>query len=185
MYYVSNPENYCFQGDVLQNIPILQAPDVIKIARVEELEGCASAEKYGVFNEEDVDDIYQNGPEIVLANGVRTKVILLSQTCDIQNRDFVVVAPVFDLKKVQNENRKKAIRDGKINYRFYLPASDGSFCESYVDFSLLSSVKASLINVSNRILSLSDTYRPHLVWGLNRYFCRPFLNVETSEGSSQ
>lgn len=182
MFYVSRRESHCFQGDILRNVPIIKAPDTIKIARIDQATEGSAPPKYIVSSEDDIANAYQNGSEVVLANGLRTKVILLSQTCDIQNREFVVIAPIFDLDTVKNNNRKTAIKEGKINYRFYLPVSE-VMPESYVDFTLLSSVRKEFINVSDRILSLSDSYRPHLVWGLNRYFCRPFLDLKSEDGT--
>lgn len=175
MHYNENPDENRYQGDIFRNFPIVISPDRLEIARpitpAEVSEGIMEAE---LKLESELPDAFSKGTELVLASAYRTNIMIISQSCDIEHREFVAVAPIFPLEQVEGKSRRDAIKSNRVNYRFYLPPA-ADLVESYVDFTVINSVKRSRLNVANRIASLSDLYRHHLADALHRFFCRPFL----------
>lgn len=105
-------------------------------------------------------------------------VILLSQSCDLQRRERVIIAPVFSFERMNlAEGKKSSIRGRQYNYWFYLPKFGDVLEESIVDFQMLTHVpRASVENYKHeRILSFSDWGRHHLAWSLSDYFGRPVV----------
>jgi len=166
-YYTSPPRpDVFFQGDILQNFPVTILPQEIQIFRRHETPS--------ICPETDLSNAFSAGPEQVVAQAYKTHVIILSQTCDIQQREFVVIAPIQPITQVTNKQRRQGIVEGRVNYRFWLPSSD-VLRESFVELTILNSVPKSMLNVHHRILSLSDMARHHLAETLHRFFCRPFF----------
>lgn len=167
-YYYITPQNpgTLFQGDIIRNFPVTVLPPQLRIFR--------SGSERQVLPEADVPDAFQEGPEDILAKAHKTDVMVLSQSCDVQQREFVIVAPIQPMNQVTNENRKRAIRDGKVNYRFWLPEAAGTLAESFVELTILNSVPRDTLKAENRVLCLSDAARHHLADILYRLFCRPF-----------
>lgn len=106
-------------------------------------------------------------------------VMILSQSCDIQRRNNVIICPVYDLKEFISDNtintdRAKSIRDRKIYYWFYLPEYE-KVPESLADLQTMIYVSRAEIEkyLPKRIMSLSDLGRHHLGWSLATYFGRP------------
>ncbi len=110
-------------------------------------------------------------------------VMILSQTCDIQRRDQIIIAPIVPMQpSIDNGdlgvNILNNIKNRKINYLFYLPESPGIIPDSYCNFQLIYYVSPLLLNnfINNKITSLSDWGRHHLSWSLSNYFGRPILS---------
>ena len=175
MYYNENPDENLYQGDILHHFPIVILPDQLEIARpiipTKVSEGLIEAE---LKLESELPDAFSKGTELILASAYSANIMILSQTCDIDHREFVAVAPIFPLEQVEGKSRRDAVKENRVNHRFYLPPV-ADFVESYVDFTVINSVKRSRLNVANRIASLSDLYRHHLAEALHGFFCRPFL----------
>ncbi len=85
------------------------------------------------------------------------------------------MAPVFPLSRIKSTSKARSLKEGKMNYRFYLPIKEGIIEESYVELSILNSIKRTALVPEKRILSLTDFYRSHFTYHLNRYLCRPFI----------
>ncbi len=171
-YYSDNPNpNTLFQGDIFPNVSILFAREKIEIFRPSTGKICS---KISIKEMSEIQDAFNNGIEIVLADAHITTIMIISQTCDIANRDFIHISPIFPLTRIETENRKKSIMQGKTNYRFYLPMVN-SLEESYVDFPIINSIKKENINIEKRIASLSDHYRHHLDYHLSDFFSRPYI----------
>lgn len=176
MYYEANPNpTTLFQGDILEDCPVVVLPSDLKILRPTET--TSSGEEnchYEVVNVGQISDAFaSDGTETIVTKAYRTNIMIISQTCDITYRDFISIVPVFPITRIDNENRKNSLRQGKVNYRFYLPESDG-FEESYAEFTIINSVKKETLRIENRIISLTHYYRSHLVERLHSFFCRPF-----------
>lgn len=124
--------------------------------------------------------------------GKTKRVIILSQTCDIQNNDYVQIAPIFSLGEMAKVNLKTIEHIQKSNNRvkdwFYLPASnDKNFNgiliddfpnEGFVYFQTINSFpKDKLILFSQkRIVALSEWGQSLLSWAIVNYFGRPIEN---------
>ena len=153
-YYSPNPDNENFyQGDILRDYPIAILPD----KRFPEI----------VYE----DDEY-SGTVMIRAKISSTNIIIISQTCDIKNREFVAVCPVFPIERLE-ANQLEQLKKGKINYRFWLPPIDGVLHESYADFVIINAIKRESLDINQRLASLSERYRSHLTERIHQYFCRP------------
>jgi hypothetical protein len=99
-------------------------------------------------------------------------VLVLSQTCDIQNKDFIQVAPIFNAAPEDIE-RLKAGND--LYSVFYLQAHPPHFPDSYADLELMQAVhKTYLKNItSDRHFRLKDEQVRLLQRRITRYFGRP------------
>ncbi len=176
MYYVPPPSpNNLYQGDVLGNTPVTIPSSEIQLFR--------PGNNPAVYSARDLPDAFNSGTELLITEAYKTKVMILSQTCDAQNREFIVIAPIQPMSQVTNPDRRNAIVEGKVNYRFWLPACD-VLEESFVELTILNSVPKALVGVENRILTLSDGARHGLTDVLHRFFCRPLFFTPDQLGSS-
>ena len=160
--YCSNPhQSKVFQGDVLVDIPLVSIPDISKLT---------------------------TNPEKIEVPISRSKVLVLSQTCDIERRPKIIVCEVFPLTLIEALRRQQGKSDEKIlnelssirlqqmNYLFHLQPY-GSQPEAYADFTLIHSVDPSLITTNKRVASLSHAGRHWLGYSLAQYFGRPFIEA--------
>lgn len=175
-----------YQGDILDNFPFFILP----------------GEEFNLLEENFLEDVEQRNYRIEqyetvparenLVSAVdvkRSRVAVLSQTCDIQQRDFVMIAPVFPLARLiasgdirgGGESMLRARKEGKYNYLFYLePDTDGSITESVIDLQQMHYFSKQLVlaQKDNRILAMSDWGQHHLGWKLSCFFGRPVEKKE-------
>ena len=112
--------------------------------------------------------------------------MVISNTCDAQadQGEFVVVAPVIDLKAYQENselrgeelaNHLRALTENKISNLMFLPAGQGT-SDSFVDFSSLCSVSSTYFHKAcgqKRVVSLSLVGHYFLLIKLAYHFTRP------------
>lgn len=172
MFYEPRPDaTRFFQGDILENFPVTILPETVKIVRLQEkLQDFSIAR---VYERDKLDDAFINGTEPILAKASLMNIMILSQTCDIQNREFLSLAPVFPMANIESRSKQEAIRKRKVFYRFHLPP-EGEFEESFLDITTINSVRRSALILQNRILSLSHFGRSHFTFFIYNYFNRPF-----------
>jgi hypothetical protein len=158
--------NTLYQGDVIDNYPLLILGE-FRVARKIDT---------GVYHLEE--ETSQEASSAVVGRKTQ-RVILLSQTCDIQRRNNIIVCPVYSIESLISDGtltqkNVDSIKGKKTNYWFYLPAYN-NFPESLVDFQTISYVsRLDLEQYKNsRILSLSALGRHNLGWALSVYFSRP------------
>lgn len=150
--------SHLFQGDILKDIPFITPPNLPTLQRRRD-EGSQTCNYRATVR-------FHNA-------------ILVSQTCDIdrvfteKTRDLVLVAPVHALN-ILDEDVRGNVRGRKIKYQFFLPAN-GSFGESYGDFTTITYVDSSFIKIEKRILSLSPYGRHWFGYQLSEYLDRPFM----------
>jgi len=133
-------------------------------------------------------DILENCPFIIIPEEIsetqqqftvkKERLMILSQTCDIEHREYVAFAPVplvSDLLASGVSFDHKQLKDQKYLYWFYLPENKG-FSEAYVDFTRITHLPKSILNKDKRIKSLSDLGRHWLAYKLSVFFGRPFSN---------
>jgi len=155
-YYEDDPDsNNFYQGDVLKDYDIIILPD--KTAKSQLVETSVST----------------TGTAQMFVKKLRASIMIISQTCDILHRDFVAICPVFPISRLANNERKDAVRGGKVNYRFWLPEKIGYIEESYVDFQIINTIKRDNLDLTSRVVALTDRYRTHLTNCLYKFFCRP------------
>jgi len=87
------------------------------------------------------------------------RAILLTADCHIDKEDtkWWQVCPVLPLKNLENPLHN-LVKRGKIFQFFHLPAHD-SFPESFVDFSIVTTVSADLFALDMRVATLNDIGR--------------------------
>lgn len=178
VYPVDNSNKVFYQGDIIDNFPFF----VVDSENFNVLENDLSqktTKKYKInklrsfSNKETADNL-------IAIEARRQRVIILSQTCDVQQRGTIIFAPVFEIstaitEKRMTENQANSLRARKVDYWFYLPKQDGVIEESYIDFQIIHYIPKNLIleNLENRVLALSDWGRHHLGWWLSNFFGRP------------
>ncbi len=175
MFYEQYPDvTMFFQGDILRNFPVSILSEKLKIVRLKKKYEDFSVAH--IYEESKLNDAFANGSESILAKAFLMNVMILSQTCDIEHREFVSIAPIFPLSNVENISTQNAIRKRKVFYRFYLP-SEGDFEESFLDITTINSVSRSTLRLEDRFLSISHYGRSNLAHFVYNYFNRPFILV--------
>jgi hypothetical protein len=157
-----------FQGDIIKDFPfyILENGQPMK------------KNSAGLFELDK--DILKNKSAFLMFKSKKQNIMILSQTCDIQFRNNIIICPVFNLEEfisanVVNADTARSIRERKKNHWFYLPAY-GQLPESIADLQSMVYISQDIIGdyLSNRIASLSDLGRHHLAYSLSIFFGRPF-----------
>lgn len=116
--------------------------------------------------------------EVVKAYAKQMKVMMISQTCDIQRRERISICPVHPISVVPSKHLD-SLRKRKINYWFYLPNLDGRIEESIADLQGIISLPRKLVlsYLNNKRITLSHWGRHHLCWALQGYFGRPIEDL--------
>lgn len=137
------------------------------------------------------EDVFTEVPLVFIdEDGAATRAqlhgMVISNACDAQTDqgDFVIVAPVIDLKMYQEtselkgeelSNHIRALTENKISNLLFLPAGQGG-SDAFVDFSNLCSVSSAYFHKArgqNRIISLSLLGHYFLLIKLAYHFTRP------------
>lgn len=157
-----------FQGDVIDNISFFLLNKTSPLIEEED-----------VFRRSEATD---SSPSLHAVVAKRQRVILLSQSCDLQRRENIVVCPVYPLVEFVADNtlnsaKVDAIRQRDNNYLFYLPEFSG-LPESIADLQTMQYISRSVVesHKTDRIASMSDLGRHHLGWALATYFGRPAIS---------
>jgi hypothetical protein len=160
-----------YQGDVLKDFPFFIFQ--------EDLRGLKQSEKKG-FYEVKEKETFEDNEAILAVNSKLNHVIILSQTCDLQERENVIIAPIYSIREFEDNGvltggKSGLIKKRKINYWFYLPEVEGLLGSSFADFQTMHYVPKKMLEnyKKNKILTLSDWGRHHLGWALSNYFGRP------------
>lgn len=181
--YADNTEirdNILYQGDVLDQFPYFRIPKRFNLFEQVSVEGNPTDE----YRLNRVDNLPED-KSLVGIEVHKERVMILSQTCDIQQRDNIVVAKVYDLNKEVTEGRLSAGRADGIRQRtnkfwFYLPEKEGVLPESFVDLQAPHYLPKELASnlIENRMISLSHWGRHHLAWAMSEFFGRPIQDIE-------
>ena len=155
MYVLGKELDYeiIYQGDLIKDFPFL------------------------IFDNKTLTKGFENNVETKLEIKAKLGLIMvLSQTCDIQQRENIIVCPVYKMQDFDfNKEETESIKKRKTGYWFYLPRQAIGIDESIADFQTIYYVPKDLLNQykSNKILTLTDWGRHHLDWALSNYFGRP------------
>jgi len=173
MYETSPEPNVLFQGDVLRGVVIVALPAGVDILRPDGEAGLLRP-----VRREDCEDAFASGREAIIAEATVTDVAIISQTCDIQRKQFVTVAAVSPIPAEWGERKRQDLRrwDRMLNM-FYL-APSGDFPESVADFSMLYTFgREKLMGLmDHRVLSLDASSRQLLQYKLSQFFGRPAID---------
>lgn len=175
VFPVDNSNAVFYQGDIIDNFPFF----VIDSENFNVLEAGTAGKEYKINKIKSL-SAEETTDHLIAIDARRQRVMILSQSCDIQQRGTIIFAPVFEIAKAISEgrmtgNQASSLRNRKVDYWFYLPKQDGVIEESYIDFQIIHYVPKVLIikNLQNRVLALSHWGRHHLGWALSDFFGRP------------
>jgi hypothetical protein len=119
-------------------------------------------------------DAWERKTELVLSKATKLPVMIVSQTCDIDNRNWIQVAPVHGVAHF-SEAKLASLAAGDINFMFFLPPQPPSLVQnSCVDLSQITTVHTSYLGRGNRILHLTANARIRLQTHIAEFYGRPF-----------
>ena len=155
---------------------ILRKPANPGFQRIENPPG-PPIELVGQFSIEQLPDPFINGDESTMVQAGLFTGAIVSQSCDIDNKDFLSVAIVKPIDKIGGKNKQDSIREGKTVGAFLLPPT-ASFSESFIDLSMIFSMHRSIPvpALPKRILSMTNDYRGVLRWRLSNFFAGQRMN---------
>ncbi len=172
------------QGDIIIDYPfIVPTTDELKIIE-RNIDGSLKTTPIS-----QTQNPYLTSKAFVIANSFMSDAIIISQSCDIQRRNYIHLSPVkkislliqelsdkeYDEKRINNVI--DSLKDEKINYYFYIP---GDFVggvtleDSYVDLEVVGIVPLANLSPYNRPVTLTDLGRHRLSFKLINLYGRPF-----------
>ena len=178
MYIKSEDLNFdiLYQGDVVKNFPFFIFKEKLKA-----LKKLKKINTYEII--EAKKDIFNDGEAFLAISAKLNNIIILSQSCDIQERENIIIAPVYPIKLFESDGiltngKTGLIKKRMINYWFYLPKLEGIIEDSLVDFQTIYYIQRTFLEKykNNKILTIDDLGRHHLGWALSNYFGRPVEN---------
>jgi hypothetical protein len=189
-WYDANPDLTSFyQGDIIRDVPIIFLPDKISkwlLLRpdpkgkkyIDDVLGGAICKWFEAFPEGLLADRWQHGEheEFVAARACMLNVMILTQTCDLENRAYYQIAPVYPETK---QKKVEDLRNNDLVYAFFLPATAPYITEnSYAELSHTCVVPKAFFpknGVAQRLgARLSNEGRTALQEKIAEYFGRPF-----------
>jgi len=160
-----------YQGDILKNFPFFIFPEKFKFLT-------KSNDENKFILETSQKTVHGEQPIMITVK--LTSAILLSQTCDIQQRENIVVAPVYTIETfkesgILSDNKVDLVKKRRYGYLFYLPKLDGVIDDSIVYLQTIHYLPKNCVlsYKNNKIATMSDWGRHHLAWALSNYFGRP------------
>jgi len=151
-WYEANPDTSSFyQGDVIKDVPVIFLPDKISqwlLLRpdprgkkvLDDILGGEICAWFEAFPEGSLRDKWQHGDrqEFVAAKAKLTSVMIVTQSCDLGNRSYYQIAPIYG---EGNQKKLDDLRENNLNYTFFLPAFSPGIAEnSYADLSQITMV---------------------------------------------
>jgi hypothetical protein len=119
-------------------------------------------------------DAWQRGSELVLSKATKDRVMIMSQSCDIDNRNWIQVAPVYGAAHF-GQKKLASLEAGEISFMFFLPPKLPLIQQkSCVDLSQITTVHKSYLRQGNRILHLTASARVKLQAHIAQFYGRPF-----------
>jgi len=173
-----------YQGEILVDVPFLNMPKDTRWLLLRTKSGRAVGEALEsgnlggvvkVLDSNQSREKWDDSPDgdYAMARLSKRPVLVLSQTCDIQTKQFIQVAPIFDA--VGAPDHIKRLQDGDIISAFWLPPVPQVLQESYADLELMQAVHQSYIRRldASRHFRLTNPRILALQRFVTRYFGRP------------
>lgn len=184
IYEINPPPQLLQQGDVLKDIPFVLIPPLpFRIAKP------FVGGKFATIKEVQKLEGEEGVAESTLVDVFRQRIMIISQTCDILDRETVAICPVYSIEEYKaklievmdgdtaraqkwlDENILKT-KKKRVNYLFHLPPYN-NFPDSVGDFQYINTIKKEFLGIENRLVSLSDLGRNVLSFDLATFFSRP------------
>lgn len=148
-----NEESF-YQGDVVSDIPLVYMPPagngpwpLLRPSPPHTLQQVLEGQTPRALRphaESSRADAWQFGAELVLAKAIKKSVMIVTQTCDLDSRNWVQVAPVFPASRIEDAGKRASLAINEIGYMFVLPADPPRLAEdSYADLSMIVAVHKS------------------------------------------
>lgn len=189
-FYDSSPlePDQLYQGEILVNVPILNMPKPTRWLLLRTKSGrrvhdaLANGTVPGLVN---VLDSNQSGElwysdglgDFAMAQLDKRPVLVLSQTCDVQNKDFIQVAPILPARASGGDETDLAnLKSGQILNAFWLmPYLPHIPIDSFADLTLIQAVHRSYMRriQPDQHFRLSPGRTRLLQQSITRYFGRP------------
>ncbi len=193
-FYDSSPleSHLLYQAEILVNVPILRMPwetmgNRWLLLRTQSGRRLDEALQHGNLggrvkvvdsNQSGLEWQSDNRGDFVVALLDRTPVVVLNQTCDVQTKHFLQIAPIFPINQddVDDPAEFERLKRGDIFSAFWIKMHSPEIPqESYADLELIQAVHKSYIN---RVRPLEhfrlNGIRTRLLQGrITRYFGRP------------
>jgi hypothetical protein len=100
--------------------------------------------------------------------------MVITQTCDLERRNFVQVAPVYAVRSL-SESKRASVEKNEVNYLFYLPVVEPGLSEkSFADLSQILSVHNPYLRDAKLGKRLSNEGRARLQEHFAKFHGRPF-----------
>jgi hypothetical protein len=111
--------------------------------------------------------------DFAMARLSKRPVLMLSQTCDVQTKEFIQIAPIFPAEGASDHLNK--LRHGLMISAFWLKPNPPHLAESYADFELIQAVHKSYIKrlLPSQHFRLTQSRTRELQRFITRYFGRP------------
>jgi len=173
-----------FQGDILESVPVVLMPPAgsgkwvllrpsLPVTLEQALAG-NTPKLFRPFVAGTAPEEWMTPDELVLAKATKRAIMVITQTCDLERRNFVQVAPVYGVRSL-SESKQASVERNEVNYLFYLPiAEPGIGEESFADLSQIISVHNSYIREAKLAKRLSNEGRARLQTHLAKFHGRPF-----------
>ena len=171
------------QGDIIRNFIFPDPPDDVFLVRKPPPASTAPEEHTvgdpattrSIIRQGTVTDAFADGKEAIVVDAILTNVAVISQSCDIDRKAFLAVATVIPIISIANRDKEDSVRASKMGGTYWLPEQPGILLESYIDLSLIFSVRREnlVARIGDRILGLSILARQKLQWTIVNHFGRP------------
>jgi hypothetical protein len=188
-WYDNDPDvSRLYQGDVIESVPVVFGPRKSKrwiLLRPQPIGTPIESAESGLPKSfrADVDakfsSAWQKQEELVLARASVGRIMIVSQSCDLDWRKRIQVAPVGEAEHDFSGDDLKHLLDNNIGYLFVLPGDPPHFSASYADLSRITGVDASYFRPDALVKRLSSRGMMELQKSLSDFYGRPFgFNTE-------
>jgi hypothetical protein len=186
LWYDRDPDKGSFyQGDIVSGVPVVFLPPLgdggwllLRPDTQHTLEQVLAGQspKYlKLHAEATLPDPWRLGKELVFAKAEMANIILVTQTCDLDHRNFLQVAPVYLASGLLGPTKRESLKTNSINHMFFLPADGNRLVEdSFADLSQITSIHKSYIRGANVVSRLATLGRVHFQNHLANLHGRPF-----------
>lgn len=187
--YDANPDRTSlYQGDVLEDIPLIFIPDKISkwlilrtgpnsgMTDLDEVLGGRIPKVFRAQAEGSVRDAWTsaNKEEFVAAKARKMRVVIVTQTCDLAQRSTYQVAPVYSATDFSPRD-KENLQLNNFHYMFYLPTWLPAIPEdSYADLSQIQNAPRTYFKPNSVVCRFSEATRVEFQTQVAEYYGRPF-----------
>jgi hypothetical protein len=134
-WYDSDPDSTgFFQGDILEGVPVVFMPPagsgkwvLLRPSYPVTLEQALAGntpKSFRPYVAGTGPEEWKTPDELVLAKATRRTVMVITQTCDLERRNSVQVAPVYPARSL-SQSKQASLEKNEVNYLFYLPTLRG------------------------------------------------------------